>query len=108
MEIRGYKGTELARIIINFILDDDDIVFLARSHAELDKKLRTLHDFYSNMGMTINTDKYKVTIIKSKNINHGNYVYDNNFLEYVSYYKYLGINFHHQLNWNYRIEKRIN
>jgi len=60
------------------------------------------------MGMTINTDKSKVMIIKSKNINHGNYVYDNNFLEYVSYYKYLGINFHHQLNWNYRIEKRIN
>ena len=27
---------------------------------------------------------------------------------YVSSYKYLGIDIHHKLNWNYSIEKRIN
>jgi hypothetical protein len=35
-------------------------------------------------------------------------VYDNNSLEEVTSYKYLGINLHHKLNWNYSIEKRIN
>ena len=34
--------------------------------------------------------------------------YDNNNLEEVSSYKYLGIDIHHKLNWNYSIEKRIN
>ena len=59
------------------------------------------------MGMTINTDKTKVMIIKSKDT-YTNFVYDNNNLEEVSSYKYLGIDIHHNLNWNYSIEKRIN
>jgi hypothetical protein len=35
-------------------------------------------------------------------------MYDNNNLEEVTSYKYLIINLHHKLNWNYSIEKRIN
>lgn len=58
------------------------------------------------MGMTINTAKTKV-MIKSKKINHDNFIYDNNHLEKVSLYKYLGIDIHHQLKWNYNIKKRI-
>ena len=34
--------------------------------------------------------------------------YDNSNLEEVSYYKYLGIDIHHKLKWNYSIKKRIN
>ena len=47
-------------------------------------------------------------IIKSKKDTYTNFVYDNSNLEEVSSYKYLGIDIHHKLNWNYRIEKRIN
>ena len=47
-------------------------------------------------------------IIKSKNDTYANFVYGNSNLEEVSSYKYLGIDIHHKLNWNYRIEKRIN
>ena len=60
------------------------------------------------MGLTVNTIKTKVMIIKSKNETHANFVYDNNNLEEVSSYKYLGIDIHHKLNWNYSIKKRIN
>ena len=35
-------------------------------------------------------------------------MYDNNNLEEVYSYKYLGIDIHLKLNWNYSIEKRIN
>jgi hypothetical protein len=35
-------------------------------------------------------------------------VYDNNNLEEVTSYKYLGVDLHHKLNWNYNIEKMIN
>jgi len=38
------------------------------------------------MGMTINTDKTKVTIIKSKKVTYTNFVYDNNNLEEVTSY----------------------
>ena len=60
------------------------------------------------MGMTVNNYKIKVMIIKSKKHTHANFVYDNSNLEKVSSYKYLGIDIHHKLNWNYSIEKRIN
>jgi hypothetical protein len=47
-------------------------------------------------------------IIKSRMITHDTFVYDNNKLEEVPSYKYIRINFHHNLNWNYSIERRIN
>jgi len=47
-------------------------------------------------------------IVKSKKVTYANFVYDNINLEEVSSYKYLGIDIHHKLNWNYSIEKRIN
>ena len=35
------------------------------------------------------------------------FIYDNRNLEQVTSYKYLGIDIHHKLNWNYNIDKRI-
>ena len=60
------------------------------------------------MHMTINTDKKKIMIIKSKKDTYANFIYDDRNLEEVTSYKYLGIDIHHNLNWNYSIEKRIN
>ena len=60
------------------------------------------------MGMTINTDKTKIMITKSKKDTYANFFYDNRNLEKVTSYKYLGIDIHHKLNWNYSIEKMIN
>jgi hypothetical protein len=50
----------------------------------------------------------KAMIIKSNNITYDTFVYDNNILEEVPSYKYLGIDIHHKLNLNYNIEKMIN
>ena len=47
-------------------------------------------------------------IIKSKKDIYANFMYENNNLEEMYSYKYLGIDIHHKLNWNYSIEKRIN
>ena len=47
-------------------------------------------------------------IIKFKKDTYVNFVYDNNNLEEVPSYKYLGIDIHHKLNWNHSIKKRIN
>jgi hypothetical protein len=59
------------------------------------------------MGMNINIVKTEVMIIKYNKITYDTFVYDNNNMEEVTSYKYLGINIHHKLNWNYSIEKRI-
>ena len=60
------------------------------------------------MGMTVNTDKKKIMIIKSMKDTYENFIYDNRNLEEVNSYKYLEIDIHRNLNWNYSIEKMIN
>ena len=97
----------LAGIVIILLLYADDIVIFARCPFDLDKYLRLLKDFCSTMGMTVNTAKTKVMIIKSKKDTYANFMYDNNNLEEVYSYKYVGIDIHHKLNWNHNIEKRI-
>ena len=67
---------------------------------DLDKQLKTLKYFFSNMGMTVNTNKTKIMIIKSKKDTYANFIYDNRNLEEVTSYKYLRIDIHHKLNWN--------
>jgi hypothetical protein len=59
------------------------------------------------MGMTTNIDKTKVMNIKSNKMYYDTFVYDKNNLEEMTSYKYLGIDIHLKLNWNYSIEKRI-
>jgi hypothetical protein len=108
LEEAGCVNPNLVCIVITLLLYVDDIVLMVRSPYNLDKKLRILQYFFSNMGMTVNTDKMKVMIIKSKNITYDTFVYDNNNLEEVPSYKYLRIYIHHKINWNYNIEKRIN
>jgi hypothetical protein len=108
LEEAGFVGPSLTSIVINLILYADDIVLMARSPHDVGEKLRILKDFCSNMGMVVNTDKTKVMIIKSNKITYATFVYDNNNLEEVTSYKYLGIDIHHKLKWNYNIEKRIN
>ena len=94
--------------ILHILLYAANIFLLARCPSNLDKQLRLLKDFCSTMGMSMNTDKTKVMIIKSKKDTYANFMYGNSNLEEVSSYKYLGIDIHHKLNWNYRIEKGIN
>ena len=51
------------------------------------------------MGLTVNTNKTIVMIIKSKKATYAKFFYDNNNTEEVSSYKYLGIDNHHKLIW---------
>ena len=66
LEEAGCVGMILAGIVIILLLYAYDIILLARCPSDLDKQLRILKDFCSTMGMSVNTDKTKVMIIKSK------------------------------------------
>jgi len=107
LEKAGCFIPTLFGIIINILIYADDIVLMERSHPYLENQLRILKDFFSNMSMIVNTDKTKVMIFKSNNIPYDTFVYENNNLEEVTSYKYLGIDIHCKLNWNYSTEKRI-
>jgi hypothetical protein len=68
LEKAGCVVPTLTGIVINLLLYVDDLVPMATSPYDLENQLRILKDFCSNMGMTINTDKTKVMIIKSNKI----------------------------------------
>jgi hypothetical protein len=98
LEDAGCVGPTLTSIVIILLLYVDDIVLMAKSPYDLGKQLIIIKDFCSSVGMTMNINKTKVTIIKSKRSTYDTFVYDNNGLEEVPSYKYLGINIHHKFN----------
>ena len=84
MEKAGCVGPTLTRIAINLLLYADNMVLMERSPHDLEKQLRILKDFCSNIGMAINIDKTNVMIIKSNNITYDTFIDDNNNLEEVT------------------------
>ena len=64
---------------------------MARNPSHLDKQLRILKYFFSNMGMIVNTNKTKIMFIKSNKDTYANFIYDNRNLEEVTSCKYLRI-----------------
>lgn len=103
----GCVGTTLASMVIIFLLYVDYIIIMIKNPYDLSEKLKILKHFYSYTSMTINNDKTKVMMIKSKKNTCANSLYDYNSLEEVTSYKYLKINLLHNIKWNYHIEKRI-
>jgi hypothetical protein len=106
LEDEGSVGLTLTSIVIILLIYDVDIVLMEKSPYDLGKKLIIVKYLFSIMDMTMNTSQ--VIIIKSKIIAYDAFVYDNNSLEELPSYNYLGIYIHHNINWNYSLEKMIN
>ena len=52
----------------------DDIVLMETCRSNVDKQLIILTYFFSNMGMTLNTNKIQIIIIKSRKENYANLI----------------------------------
>ena len=63
LEEADCTGTILVGIVTILLLYVGDIVLMEMRHSDLDKQLRILKYFFSNMGMIVNTDKTKIMII---------------------------------------------
>jgi hypothetical protein len=69
LEDIGCVGPTLASVVV-ILIYVGDIVLMAKSPYDLGKKFIILKDVYSNMGVTVNIEKTKVIIIKSKKITY--------------------------------------
>jgi hypothetical protein len=90
--------SQVTSIVMILPIYDDDIILMERIPYDRKKKQKILKDLWSSTGMNINIDKMKFMIINSKRITCVNFMYDNNSLEEVTSYKYIGINLHHKFN----------
>ena len=68
------NSTILDGIVIVLLLYAADIVLMEMCPSDLDKQLKIIKYFFSNMGMTVNTDKTKIMIIKSKKDTYANFI----------------------------------
>lgn len=80
---------------INILLYADDAVILADSTVNLNKKLRILERYCSDHKLKVNINKTKVMVFRKggKLSKHDKFYYENNKLEIVSNYIYLGVPF---------------
>lgn len=81
---------------VNHLLYADDLVLLSTTEEGLQRNIDRVHEYCTNWGLTINTDKSKVmTFSKTGRIfkDRFRFVVGKYDLEYVNQYKYLGVIF---------------
>ena len=75
------------------LLYADDTIILSQSEKDLQNKLNIFHDYCTKWRLNVNVDKTKIMIFGKRNTSCYRFVYDNNEIEIVDEFKYLGIFF---------------
>ena len=85
------------------LLYADDIAQVADMVGRLQKQIDILSEFCKLTGMRVNEDKTKIIVFRNGGIIRKNekWYYNNNVIECVTYYKYLGLFYSSRLNWSY-------
>ena len=94
------------------LLYADDSIILAESAEELQRALNALHDYCKQNDIIVNTDhtKEKTRIIifsKGKTRKFPIFTYDNDTIDVVHEYTYLGIRFKYNGNFDVAIAQRV-
>ena len=90
------------------LLYADDSVIFALSPESLQSMLNDVQLYCNTWGLKVNTTKTKIMIFEkgiSRNTSY-NFMYNDNILEVVNSFKYLGIHFYKNGKW-FRTQKRI-
>ena len=88
------------------LLYADDVVLFAKSPEALQQMLNNLHTYSNNWGLSVNTDKTKTLIFEKGRKSFRQFYYGETLNESVESFKYLGITFFKNGNWN-RTQKYI-
>ena len=92
---------------VGILLFADDIVLIADSVFELQKKLDILYEVAVKLGLVVNMDKSKVVVFRKGGhlASHDRWHIGNTILEVVSEYSYLGLIFSTMLNNNVMLSR---
>ena len=81
------------------LLYADDIVLFSKSPSELQKMLNNLHNYSQAWDLTVNTDKNTMIFERGRPTTF-EFRYGNTTLQAVDNFKYLGVTFYKNGNWN--------
>ena len=88
------------------LLYADDVVLFGKSPQILQQMLNNLNEYSVSWDLNVNTDKTKIMIFENGRKTSMMFKYGNTPLENVEYFKYLGVTFYKNGNWN-RTQKYI-
>ena len=90
---------------LNILMYADDMVVLSKSKNGLQACLEKLHQYFSDWKLMVNANKSKVIFNKTGRLYKEQLRYNNEELECVREYRYLGIEF--SLNGNFTVAKEV-
>ena len=91
---QGDKVSLSQDVTINCLIWADDVLILSETEDGLHSSLQKLNVYCKSNGLTVNTDKTKIMIFnKTGRLIRGNYYLENEKIENVRSYKYLGLIF---------------
>ena len=91
---------------IFMLLFADDAVLFSKSHQSLQLMLNKLKEYSSYWKLNVNTQKTKIMIFEKGRTTNLRFYYDNQELEIVHSFKYLGVTFYKNGHW-FRTQKCI-
>ena len=104
------EDISLGKIFFNSIAWADDLVFFSLSREGINKQLAHLERYCREWRLRVNIDKTKCIIFSSTNVAYDrtdNFIFNGDIINFVSYYKYLGIEFQQNGKFTLAIENRI-
>lgn len=103
MESNGGNGIFIHKDFhdLMLLLFADDLVLIADTCIDLQRRLNCLASYCDKWNMTVNMDKSNIVVFKNGGVlsKHEKWYYKDELLKVVSYYKYLGIVFSNRLKW---------
>jgi hypothetical protein len=93
---------KIAAMDIHLLLYADDIVLLAHNAVELQSKIEILRKFFDDCGLNTNIDKTKCVVFRYKRRKKSSVpklFWGGEIIEVVEKYKYQGVTFHSNLNY---------
>ncbi|XP_057855964.2 uncharacterized protein LOC131065484 [Cryptomeria japonica] len=101
-------GVRLGEFVIKKFLYADDLILFVKTTLGLQEHLYVLKHFCKTVGMQVNISKTKIMVFSNKRKqNQHKFYFEGSILEEVLDYKYLGIDFNKNLNWDGCRKKRI-
>ena len=92
--LKGYEGIDIGMIKLCLMLYADDVLLLSESETGLQFGLDVLHDYCERWKLIVNTEKTKILIFrKGGRQNRFNFKFNNESVEVVSKFNYLGVVF---------------
>ena len=96
----GIEDVAIGNVVIMLLLYADDVVLLAHTPQDAQKLMVVLEAFCSHSGLRVNVQKTKVMLVKTLNKEKPCIVYNNEPLEVVDSFKYLGLEVPSNHKWH--------